>query len=257
MARTSGTIPKDSKRDRQILEILEENGPTSVHDLCQKLYLSEATMRRSLSNLARKGLIHRTHGGAELLKTFTNAGPFSSRVFMNASAKRSIAYKAASLVPDGSIVFLDQSSTCYHLAEALMEKRDLTVVTNNLEIALLLAQTKFRVHLSGGQLCKTNRMCLAGEDAHDIFEEICADFAFFSTRSLSDDGIVSDCNREEIKVRNAMLKYAKCKVFLCDSSKFNSTAGYIQCALQDVDALISEEDASSVFADRFPGLKLL
>ena len=53
MARTSGTIPKDSKRDRQILEILEENGPTSVHDLCQKLYLSEATMRRSLSNLAR------------------------------------------------------------------------------------------------------------------------------------------------------------------------------------------------------------
>ena len=257
MPNKSRKFSSNSQRDSQILSVLEENGHCTVHELCDKLYLSEATMRRSLSELAQKGLINRTHGGAELLKTFTNAGPFSSRMILNSVAKRDIARKAASMVPDGSIVFLDQSSTCYHLAEALTKKRDLTVVTNNLEIALLLAQTKFRVHLSGGQLCKTNRMCLAGEDAHGIFEEICADFAFFSTRSLSDDGIVSDCNREEIKVRNAMLKYAKCKVFLCDSSKFNSTAGYIQCALQDVDALISEEDASSVFADRFPGLKLL
>ncbi len=256
MARTSGTIPKDSKRDRQILEILEENGPTSVHDLCQKLYLSEATMRRSLSNLARKGLIHRTHGGAELLKTFTNAGPFSSRVFMNASAKRSIAYKAASLVPDGSIVFLDQSSTCYHLAETLMKKRDLTVVTNNLEIARLLSQTNFHVHVSGGQLCSTARTCMVGEDAHSIFLNIYADFAFFSTRSLSADGIVSDCNRDEINVRNAMLKHAKCKVFLCDSSKFDSAAGYIQCTLQDLDVMISEEDTASVYGERFPKLRI-
>ena len=256
MARTSGTIPKDSKRDRQILEILEENGPTSVHDLCQKLYLSEATMRRSLSNLARKGLIHRTHGGAELLKTFTNAGPFSSRVFMNASAKRSIAYKAASLVPDGSIVFLDQSSTCYHLAETLMKKRDLTVVTNNLEIARLLSQTNFHVHVSGGQLCSTARTCMVGEDAHSIFLNIYADFAFFSTRSLSADGIVSDCNRDEINVRNAMLKHAKCKVFLCDSSKFASAAGYIQCTLQDLDVMISEEDTASVYGERFPKLRI-
>ena len=69
MENAPGTASKDTKRDRQILEILEANGPASVHDLCQKLYLSEATIRRALSSLARKGLIHRTHGGAELLKT--------------------------------------------------------------------------------------------------------------------------------------------------------------------------------------------
>ena len=257
MAKTPGIISKDTKRDSQILEILEINGPTSVHDLCQKLYLSEATMRRALSSLARKGLIHRTHGGAELLKTFTNAGPFSSRVFMNTSAKRNIAYKAAGMVPDGSMVFLDQSSTCYHLAEALMGKRDLTVVTNNLEIARLLSQTNFHVHISGGQLCSTARTCMVGEDAHQIFLSIYADFAFFSTRSLSADGIVSDCNRDEINVRNAMLKCAKCKVFLCDSSKFNSTAGYIQCSLQDLDVMVSEEDTASVYSEVFPELRIL
>ena len=84
-----------------ILKILEENGFTSVHDLCQKLYFSEATIRRSLTTLARKGLIHRTHGGAELLKTFTNAGPFSSRIALNALAKRNIAQKASVLIQYG------------------------------------------------------------------------------------------------------------------------------------------------------------
>lgn len=250
-------ISKNAQRDSQILAILEENGTCTVHELCDKLYLSEATMRRSLSELARKGLINRTHGGAELLKTFSSASPFSNRLILNAAAKKDIACKAAAMVPDGSIVFLDQSSTCYHLAEALMEKRDLTIVTNNIEIAMLLAQTKFHVHVSGGQLCKSNRICLAGEDAHNIFEEICADFAFFSTFSLSADGIASDCNRDEVNVRKAMLKSAKHRVYLCDSTKFSSTSGYVQCSLRDVDVFISEENESSVFADRFPGLKLL
>ena len=248
---------KDTQRENQILDILEKNGPTSIHELCRKLYLSEATMRRALSQLAGKGLVRRTHGGAERLKTFTNAGPFGNRISMQAAAKREIAFKAAQLVPDGSIVFLDQSSTAYHLAEALMEKRDLTVVTNNIEIARLLSQTSFRVHVSGGQLCSTARNCMVGEDAHQIFLSICADFAFFSTRSFSADGIISDCNRDEINLRNAMLKYAKCKVFLCDSSKFNTSAGYIQCALQDLDVFISEGNAASAYADVFPNVKCL
>lgn len=257
MATKTKENSKNTQRDSQILAILEENGTCSVHELCEKLYLSEATMRRSLSSLARKGLINRTHGGAELPKIYHRTSPFRNRVILNAAAKRDIARKAAAMVPNGSIVFLDQSSTCYHLAEALMEKKELTVVTNNLEIALLLTQTKFRVQISGGTLHMDNRLCLAGEDAHRIFEEICADFVFFSTFSLSSDGIISDVSRDAINIRKSMFKYAKRKVFLCDSSKFKSTSGYIQCTLRDVDTLISEENTSSVFADRFPGLELL
>lgn len=257
MATKTKEISRNTQRDSQILAILEENGTCSVHELCEKLYLSEATMRRSLSALARKGLINRTHGGAELPKIHHRAGPFKNRVILNAAAKRDIARKAAAMVPSGSIVFLDQSSTCYHLAEALMEKKGLTVVTNNLEIALLLTQTKFRVLVSGGTMHMDNRLCLAGEDANRIFEEICADFAFFSTFSLSSDGIVTDVSRDAVNIRKAMLKHTKRKVFLCDSSKFNNTSGYIQCTLRDLDVLISEENTSSVFADRFPGLELL
>lgn len=257
MAKNYKSISKNAQRDSQILAFLEENGHATVNELCKNLYVSEATMRRALSNLARKGLINRTHGGAELLKTFSHAGPFSSRILLNAAAKRDIARKAATLVPDGSLVILDQSSTCYHLAEALMDKRDLTVVTNNLEIAQLLSSTNFEVRVSGGQLCNASRICMVGEDAQQLFLNICADFAFFSSRSLSKDGIISDCNRDEVNVRIAMFKHAKYKVFLCDSSKFSSTSGYIQSHLQDVDILISEDNTAATLAHRFPSLKCL
>ena len=118
MAKQINATTKTTQRDTQILEILEQNGPTSVHELCKKLYLSEATVRRSLSELAHKELINRTHGGAELRKVLNRARPFSNRMFLNTAAKRDIARKAASIVPNDCTIFLDQSSTCYYLAEA-------------------------------------------------------------------------------------------------------------------------------------------
>ena len=88
-------ISKNAQRDSQILAILEENGTCTVHELCDKLYLSEATMRRSLSELARKGLINRTHGGAELLKTFSSASPLPTSpttecIFVVSRASRNV-----------------------------------------------------------------------------------------------------------------------------------------------------------------------
>ena len=248
---------KERTRDQQVLDILKDNGHTSVHTLCQTLYLSEATVRRCLADLAHRGLIQRTHGGAALPENHTHAGPFRSRITLNASAKRQIAEKAAALVPNGSIVFLDQSSTSYYLAEKLKEKSALTVVTNSIEIAACLAQTDFQVHMSGGQLCKDARMCLVGSDAHTIFQQINADFVFFSTRSLSTDGVLSDCNRDEVNVRNAMLQNAACKVFLCDSAKFGTSSGYVQCKLSEVDILISEGDAAGQYTHTCPSLKTL
>ena len=248
---------KERTRDQLVLDILKENGHTSVRTLCQTLYLSEATVRRCLAGLAQRGLIHRTHGGAALQENYTHAGPFRSRMLLNSAAKRQIAEKAAALVPDGSIVFLDQSSTSYYLAEKLREKDALTVVTNNIEIAQVLSQTDFDVLVSGGQLCRNSRMCLVGADAHRIFEQINADFVFFSTRSISADGVISDCNRDEIHVRSAMLQNAACRVFLCDSSKFGTTSGYVQCSLADVDVFISEGRAAKQYSGKTDRLTVI
>lgn len=245
------------EREQELLQLLQTSGYLSVQELSQQLYTSQSTVRRILAALEGKGLVRRTYGGAELQEHFTQADPFSTRARSHTDAKREIAEKAAALVPDGSIVFLDQSSTAYFLAEVLRKKKGLTVVTNNIEIAGLLSQTEFDVFVSGGHLSRQMRMCLVGEDAHRIFREIHADFAFFSAYALSDDGIISDCSREEVCVRNTMLENAACRVFLCDSSKFGTRSGYRQCALTDIDIIISEGSQASPFACLGKELRIL
>lgn len=246
-----------SEREQELLQLLQSSGYQSVRELSRRLYTSESTVRRTLAALEQKGLIRRNYGGAEAQEHYAQADPFRHRAKSNTEAKRCIGEKAASLVPDGSILFLDQSSTAFFLGEALLKKKHLTVVTNSLETAALLAGSDFEVIVSGGTLSRQMRMCMVGEDAQRIFREINGDFAFFSTRSLSEDGVISDCYREEVCVRKAMLENAACRVFLCDSSKFGTRSGYRQCTLEDVDILISEDSQASRFSGYRDTLRIL
>lgn len=171
--------------------------------------------------------------------------------------KREIAKKAVSLINDGDIVFLDQSSTSFFLANELINRNSLTVVTNTIEIMMLLSNSGIKLISSGGILSAENRNCLIGGDAQKTFENVFADIVFFSVKAISDDGIVTDCSREEIVVRNAMLKNAHKKVLLCNSSKFNKRAPFRQCELGEVDYLISEETCSQHFSEYQNKIKLL
>ena len=243
-----------SEREREIISFLKEHdGFATVKELCEKLYASESSVRRDLSALEGRRVIRRTHGGAELVTNVSGAIGFSQRAHHNVGAKKAIAKKAAALIKDGDIIFLDQSSSAFYLANEIFHNGTLTVVTNNIEIISLLSGSVIKTISSGGMLSADNRSCLVGRDAHYIFENIRADLAFFSAKSLSHDGTVSDCVREEVLVRAAMLKNAAKKVFLCDSEKFGMQSAYKQCTLSDVDYLVSESDKNP----RFPGAENL
>lgn len=246
-----------NEREQEVLAILQSTGYITVKALSQQLYTSESCIRRTLAGLAAKGQVRRSYGGVELLSSHTNVTSFGARTHQNAAAKLSIAKKAAPLVKDGSIVFLDGSSTAFYLAGQLLHKTALTVVTNNTEILDLLAQASFTVYCSGGRLSDTNRTCLVGPDAQRSFTGIYAQYAFFSSNALSEDGVITDCTREEVAVRETILQNAQKKIFLCDSSKFGTVSVYRQCDLTQVDVLISEDDRARQFASRFPGLEVL
>ncbi len=120
-----------------------------------------------------------------------------------------------------------------------------------------LAQSNIKVISSGGSLSPKNRICLIGADAQYIFENTLADFAFFSTIPVSDKGIISDCTREEVIVRNSMLSNASKTVFLCDSEKYGTTSSYIQCNLKDINYLIGENVSNQKFQSLFPNLIIM
>jgi DeoR/GlpR family transcriptional regulator of sugar metabolism len=246
------------EREQEILSILKrKNGFVTVRQLCESLFASESSIRRDLKALESQGLVKRSYGGAALERSYSNIVTFNHRTRQNVSAKRAIGQKAAGLIKEGDILFLDQSSTAFYLAVELVDRSGLTVVTNNIEIMMLLANSKNRILSSGGFLSSENRNCLIGSDAQRTFESVYADAAFFSVKALSGEGVVADCSREEVAVRDAMLKNAARKVLLCDSSKFGLRAPFRQCGLEDVDILISEEDRAQRFAAYGDRVRLL
>lgn len=232
-----------NERENQILDLLSEKGYISVADLSKMLFASQSSIRRDLTNLEKKGMVRRSYGGAELIVSKSNILPFTTRAYSCVAEKEIIAKKAANLVKDGDVVFLDHSSTCYFLAMELAKKKGITVVTNCLNILNYLSLTDLRVISTGGVLNREDRSCLVGEGAEKTYDSIFADIMFFSTKSLSAEGIISDCTQEGIAVRKAMLKNSAKKVFLCNSAKFDTKSPYIQCTLSEVDVLISEINA--------------
>jgi DeoR/GlpR family transcriptional regulator of sugar metabolism len=140
-----------NKRRKEIENILQENGLISVKDLSKMLSVSEATIRRDLTELKKQGLVERSHGGAVLT---SNGGEISifARMNKNAKEKEVAVYKAIEILPKFTTVFVDSSST----ALALFERLDLankTVVTNNLQTALTLVKKKdINLILLGGSV---------------------------------------------------------------------------------------------------------
>lgn len=245
------------ERESEIVNIIRERGGyMTVRDICQKVYSSESSIRRSLACLEEKGIINRLYGGVELIDDFSDITEFKKRAYHNSIQKRRIAEKAAELINDGEIIFLDQSSTAFYLAREISDRKNITVVTNNMEILNILSVGKANVISSGGMLSRENRTCFVGTDACRTFENIFADKVFFSTKAINNKGIY-DCNSEETAVRYAMIKNAETKIFLCDSEKVGKSAHFKQCDINETDYIISEKYPDTLNLSDCQNLKIL
>ena len=245
------------ERQERILELLNRKEFVTVAEISETLFISPSSVRRDLSELERKHILKRSYGGARLITAKSNVVSFGARSYDFVEAKQAIAAKAARLVKEGNVVFLDQSSTCYFLAMELTKFQNLTVVTNNLEILTLLSHTELTVIATGGIISRENRNCLLGGGAQRSFSEINADIMFFSANAITETGIITDCTQEEIFLRHAMLEHATRKVFLCDSSKLGKQAPYVQCDLHRVDALVTEADVFAPLRSHYPHLQII
>jgi len=245
-----------SERQNEILKVLAQEGYATVERLSKLLYASESSIRRDLNDLKKNGLVIRSYGGVQLVRSNARDIAFSSRLHQRVPEKQRIVQKALELINEKDIVFLDLSSSALYLAQELMGKKRITIVTNNLEILCMDQPKGVTIYSSSGR-ASSYRRCLIGEQANAIFEQIRADLVFFSPRALSPDGIVYGNTMEEVMVTNAMLKNAAKKVLLCDSQKFDTYAGYRQCALSDVDYMISEVDCREKYQKFAPNTTFL
>ncbi len=227
-----------NQRHDEILNILKEEGFASVRGLAERLYASQPTIRRDLEFLQKEGLIHRSHGGA-IPADEKKRAPVSFRSGTRSKQKANICRMAAELIASESILFTDASTTVMHLADFLREEEDLTVVTNGYPICRSLSERSIRTISTGGRLLKDS-LAFVGSAAEETASNFNADYFFFSSSALDEDGMISDYSEEETALRRIMIKRSRQTVFLFDSEKFNRRSAYRVAPLKEITHVITD-----------------
>ncbi len=240
-------------QEKEILEYLQNAQYATIDELAERLFVSPSTVRRKLNDLQKKGLITRTHGGAQLNDDNNFFPSFTFRVHENSFEKKKIALSAIKLIKNGDLIFLDGTTSAFFIAEYLSEFKNIRVITNGIDTLSLLAKNNISAYSTGGCVQEVNRSVLIGHYAEEMIGNFHADIAFFSARSVTNDGEIYDCFEEENVIRKAMIKHATKKVFLCDSTKFGKTSLFHLCSLNDVDYIVTNHAVpDSVKVDKFP-----
>jgi len=229
------------ERQEQIIAILEKKKSISVKQLAQLLYVSQPTVRRDLESLSQQGKLQRTHGGVVLRKTSDAEIPLMYREDQNNEAKRIIAEKAATLIHEGDVIFLDASSTVSYLVPHLKKFRDLLVITNSPKTSIRLGEHNIKNYCTGGLLLM-HSIAYVGSETEKFISGINADLFFFSSRGYTENGMITDSSGRETAVKKAMLQNAAKSYYLCDSSKRDKKYAFNVCSVNDLAGIITEID---------------
>lgn len=227
------------ERKERILERLSKQKSVSLKELAAELFISEASIRRDIAALEQEGLVTRLYGGVTLSANRNGVIPVSFRDAEHSAQKEAIAKKAAALVRDGDTLMLDASSTVRRMLRYLTDRRDLTVITNNLRIFDEYGSSGIRLYATGG-IYRAENHALVGAGAMETLSSLSADAVFFSSQGLSEEGEISDASEEETALRRVMLSRCRHRFFLCDSSKFGIRRTFTLCHKDDLDAVISD-----------------
>ena len=151
--------------------------------------------------------------------------------------KELIAKKAADLIEDNCTVIFDSSSTVRRICKHIKERKNLTVITNNLRVCEELKNSNIKVFCTGGSLIQ-KRECFVGHFAEEFVKKTKADVLFFSSQGLSQNGDITDSSEEEIALRKIMIENSKRQYFLCDSSKIGVDFPFTLCNKNEITDII-------------------
>lgn len=210
-------------RHKEIMEIARQAGRVLVEELAEQFDVTPQTIRRDLTELCDRGLLTRVHGGAMLKSGFANLG-YKARQGMLAEEKERIGRLCAEAIPDNASMFINIGTTTEAVARALLNHRNMLVITNNINIAnTLSANPHCEIIVAGGMLRRSDGG-LISEATVGFIEQFKVDYAVIGTSAIDVDGTLLDFDYREVQVARAITANARKTYLVADSSKIERTA---------------------------------
>jgi len=211
------------ERLKAILGLVGAQGFQSIDALAVHFGVSTQTIRRDVNALCERGLCRRRHGGVDVLPETENMA-YTARRILYREAKQAIARCVAQAVPDGASLFVGIGTTPEECAAALQQRRQLRVMTNNLNVVAALRRNPgCELVIAGGRLRNTDNDVVAGE-AHEFFSRYAADIGIYGVGGVAEDGSLLDFSQDEVRMRSELARHCRQRYLVLDHSKFGRSA---------------------------------
>lgn len=233
-----------NNRQNHIVEQVREQGGVKVEELAGDYGVSVETIRRDLNTLAKHNLLCRTHGGAVSLQTRDIGQTFSSRLKLNAQAKQVIATRAQDYLIERSVIGMDASSSCLHVARQLPDMA-CTLVTNSIGIMQSVASKEHVSVIATGGSFSVKYSAFHGPIAEQALSRLNLDVVLLSCCGVDENGAVWESNERNASIKRRLLGCATQVVLLADSSKIGKKGLIKVCDATEIDIFISDRPVNS------------
>lgn len=249
-------LSADDKRAQALLRELLRAGAITVEEMAQAFGVSPSTIRRDLRELEGRGLLRRTHGGAvavepALYEPFRHVSSFGEQEQQYSAEKRRIGLAAAEMIADGEIVSLGAGTTTTQVARGIRHRKNITVVTNAVNIAMELShRSDLKIFMSGGYL-SADWFALVGSAALQSVSEIFVDKMFVGVDGIHPEHGLTTNYPDQAAIHRQMLKQARLRVVVADHRKLGVTGTTRIGPLSEIHLLITDKGAAKAALEPF------
>ncbi|TCL32729.1 DeoR family transcriptional regulator [Anaerospora hongkongensis] len=237
-------------RIQELKNYIIANERASLDDLCTLFNVSKNTMRRDINELEKQSIIKKVYGGIVLNDKKTTE-PFESREEKNITSKQVIAKLASQFVQDGDIIYIDSGTTTMHMIPHLAEVRNLTIITNNLNVIMgSLPYPNLNVLCTGGVLFRTTNS-FVDMDAVNSLKKFNISKAFMASTGISITKGITNSSSFEYDIKRYMVEHCDTVVVLADATKLGRVSLTTYCELKDIHVFITNELPGDEFVDFF------
>jgi len=238
------------QRRQKILELLRERPTIRVTELVEIFEVSQGTIRNDLKALKGTEQVNRVRGGVEAREGYVirNAA-FLARMRVRADAKEWIASRAVDMVQDGDAIILDDSTTVFRMAPYLQDYRNLTILTNSLELAQALQNIPSHTVVLIGGVLRMGASSVNGQVAERALLDLHAKTAFISCAGFTPDVGLTEPDMEAARLKSRMISTAQQTVALIDASKFGSVHLSACAPLAQISHIITDNNVDKKYVD--------